>query len=82
MKIPNRSYALIAVMYAAPCLECKYLIHEGQTAKWIPGKGIAHPDCAKRSDLFVLSPIFTIYVSTVINIRFIDIIALNRFGDL
>ena len=37
------------VLFSAECLDCKKMIHRGETAFWLPTRGILHPKCGLGS---------------------------------
>ena len=40
---------LESVQYEAPCIDCKKMIHRGETAQWLKGIGLLHPKCSLGS---------------------------------
>ena len=48
------------VRFPDKCLDCKKMIHRGETAFWLPTRGILHPKCGLGSKpVFDLLPIYT-----------------------
>ena len=51
---------LESVQYEAPCIDCKKMIHHGETAWWLKTQGLLHPGCGLGSKpIFDLLPIYT-----------------------
>ena len=46
-----------SVRFPSECLECKKMIHRGETAQWLKGRGLLHPRC----DLGSKPTSYTIY---------------------
>ena len=38
-----------SVRFPAECLKCKKMIHRGETAQWLKGRGLLHPRCGLGS---------------------------------
>ena len=38
-----------SVWFPAECLKCKKMIHRGETAQWLKGRGLLHPRCGLGS---------------------------------
>ena len=38
-----------SVRFPSECLECKKMIHRGETAQWLKGRGLLHPECGLGS---------------------------------
>ena len=48
------------VRFPAECLDCKKMIHRGETAFWLPTRGILHPKCGLGSKpISDILPIYT-----------------------
>ena len=40
---------LESVQYEVPCIDCKKMIHRGETAFWLKSQGLLHPKCGTGS---------------------------------